>query len=42
LTKLQAAAGDKFLRGVLLHDHDRITPIDQNIHAAPISALWAE
>lgn len=40
LRQLQAAVGDKFVQGLLLHDHDRITPFDERLHAAPISMLW--
>jgi UDP-glucose 4-epimerase len=41
LWKLQAAAGDKFVRGLVLNDHDRVTPISENLHGMPISTLWA-
>lgn len=40
LRKLQEAAGDKFVQGLVLHDHDRVTPISEKIRAAPISILW--
>jgi uncharacterized protein len=40
LRKLREAAGERFVRGLILHDHDRITPVDENIHGAPISLLW--
>lgn len=40
LKKLQVAVGDKFVRGLILHDHDRITPISEKIQAAPLSLLW--
>lgn len=40
LQKLQAAAGDKFVQGVILHDHDRVTPFSEKIRAAPVSLLW--
>lgn len=40
LRKLEAAAGDKFLYGLLLHDHDRITPFSERIRGAPVSLLW--
>lgn len=40
LRQLQAAAGDKFVQGILLHDHDRMTPIGEKIHAMPVSTLW--
>jgi uncharacterized protein len=40
LRQLEAAAGDKFMHGFLLHDHDRMTPISEKIHAMPVSTLW--
>lgn len=40
LQKLQEAAGEKFVQGVLLHDHDRVTPYSEKIRAAPVSLLW--
>ncbi|WP_394757402.1 ATP-binding protein [Rhodoferax sp.] len=40
LRKLQEAVGDKFVQGLVLHDHDRITPFDGRLHAAPVSLLW--
>jgi uncharacterized protein len=40
LKKLKAAAGERFVRGLLLHDHDQMTPIDENLHAHPLSVLW--
>lgn len=40
LRKLEAAAGDKFVYGLLLHDHDRITPYSERIMGAPMSWLW--
>ena len=40
LRKLQEAAGEKFVQGVLLHDHDRVTPYSEKIRAAPVSILW--
>jgi len=40
LRQLQAAVGDKFVYGLVLHDHDRITPFDEKRHAVPVSMLW--
>jgi hypothetical protein len=40
LRKLQEAAGSRFVQGVLLHDHDRVTPYNEKIRAAPVSLLW--
>jgi predicted AAA+ superfamily ATPase len=40
LKKLEQAAGDLFVRGLILHDHDRITPVSEKIQGAPMSLLW--
>jgi predicted AAA+ superfamily ATPase len=40
LRQLQAATGDNFVQGLVLHDHDRITPFGERLHAAPVSMLW--
>ena len=40
LRQLQAAVGDKFVQGLVLHDHDRITPFDEKLHTGPVSLLW--
>lgn len=40
LQKRQQAAGDKFLRGLILQDHDRVTPISEKIQGGPVSLLW--
>jgi len=40
LRQLKAATGDRFLRGLVLHDYDRITPFEDNISAVPVSWLW--
>ena len=40
LRQLKAATADRFLRELVLHDHDRTTPFEENISAVPISALW--
>jgi uncharacterized protein len=40
LRQLQAAVGSKFVQGLVLHDHDRITPFDEKLHAGPVSLLW--
>lgn len=40
LRKLREAAGDRFLRGLVLHDTDHITPFSENLHSAPVSVLW--
>lgn len=40
LRKLEAAVGDRFVVGFLLHDHDRMTPFSERIQGAPVSLLW--
>ncbi|KRB24259.1 ATP-binding protein [Mesorhizobium sp. Root172] len=40
LRQLQEAVGDRFVRGLVLHDHDRVTPIGEKLQAAPLSILW--
>ncbi|MBP1884951.1 ATP-binding protein [Sinorhizobium mexicanum] len=40
LRQLQEAVGDRFVRGLVLHDHDRVTPFGEKLHAAPLSILW--
>ena len=40
LRQLQEALGDRFVHGIVLHDHDRITPFGERLHAAPLSSLW--
>lgn len=40
LKRLQQVAGDRFVRGILLHDHDRVTPFGERLHAMPVSRLW--
>jgi len=41
LRQLQEALGDRFVRGLVLHDHDRVTPFGEKLQAAPISVLWS-
>lgn len=40
LRQLQATVGDRFIRGLVLHDHDRVTPFGEKLQAAPLSVLW--
>ena len=40
LKHLRETAGDKWLRGILLHPGLGITPFAKDIHAVPVSALW--
>jgi len=39
LRQLQEAVGDRFVRGLVLHDHDRVTPFSEKLQAAPLSIL---
>lgn len=41
LRQLQEALGDRFVRGLVLHDHDRVTPFGEKLQAAPLSVLWS-
>nr|WP_225040161.1 DUF4143 domain-containing protein [Rhizobium sp. T1473]MCA0804474.1 DUF4143 domain-containing protein [Rhizobium sp. T1473] len=41
LRQLQEAVGDRFVRGLVLHNHDRVTPFGEKLHAAPLSILWS-
>lgn len=40
LKHLRETAGDKWLRGILLHPGLGSTPFAKDIHAVPVSALW--
>jgi uncharacterized protein len=40
LRKLAAAAGQKWAGGVVLCDHDEVTPFGDRLWAAPVSSLW--
>jgi len=40
LRQLQEAVGERFMRGLVLHDHDRVTPFGEKLQAAPLSILW--
>ena len=41
LRQLREATGERFVQGIVLHDQDRVTPFDANLHAAPVSSLWS-
>ena len=41
LRQLQEAVGNRFVRGLVLHDHDRVTPFGEKMQAAPLSILWS-
>lgn len=40
LHSLAEAAGEKFVRGIVLYDGDQVVPFGTNMAAVPISALW--
>lgn len=40
LMELRAAAGPKWVRGIVLHAGPGITPFSRDLHAVPISAAW--
>jgi predicted AAA+ superfamily ATPase len=40
LRQLREATKERFLHGYVLHDHDRVTPLGEQITAIPISTLW--
>lgn len=41
LRALAEAAGDRFLRGVLLYRGTSVLPFGEHLHAVPLAALWA-
>lgn len=41
LRRLSEACGDRFVLGLVLHDHEHVVPFGERLLAAPISALWA-
>ena len=41
LRRLSEACGDRFVLGLVLHDHEHIVPFGGRLLAAPISALWS-
>ena len=40
LVALAEAAGERFVRGIVLYTGMSVTPFSRNMHAVPISALW--
>jgi hypothetical protein len=40
LRTLQAAVGDRFRRGLLLHSGEKASGVGKDLYALPISALW--
>lgn len=41
LDALARIAGDRFARGVILYGGDQVVPFARNIHAMPLTSLWA-
>ncbi len=41
LRKLAEACGERFVLGLVLHDHDKTVPFGSKLAAAPLSGLWA-
>lgn len=41
LRRLASAAGDKFVSGFVLHDHERTVQFGPRMAAVPVSALWS-
>jgi predicted AAA+ superfamily ATPase len=41
MRKLAEACGERFVFGLVLHDHDKTVPFGPRLTAAPLSALWA-
>ena len=37
---LADSCGERFIRGIILYLGDSIVPLDRNIHAVPLGALW--
>ena len=41
LRRLSEACDDRFVLGLVLHDHEHVVPFGERLFAAPISALWS-
>ena len=41
LRKLADATGERFVQGLVLHDHDQVVPFGDRLYAAPLSGLWS-
>lgn len=41
LRRLSDACGDRFVLGLVLHDHEQVVPFGERLLAAPVSALWS-
>lgn len=41
LRRLSDACGDRFVLGLVLHDHEQVVPFGERLLAALVSALWS-
>jgi len=41
LRRLAEAVGDRFVQGLVLHDHDQVVPFGDRLWAAPLGNLWS-
>lgn len=41
IRRLSEDCGDRFVLGLVLHDHEQVVPFGERLFAAPISALWS-
>ena len=41
IRRLSEACGDRFVLGLVLHDHEQVVPFGERLFATPISALWS-
>lgn len=41
LHRLSEACGNRFVLGLVLHDHEHVVPFSERLFAAPVSALWS-
>ena len=41
LRRLAGATGERFVLGLVLHDHEQTVPFGERMAAAPVSALWS-
>ncbi len=41
IRRLSEACGDRFVLGLILHDHEQVVPFGERLFATPISALWS-
>lgn len=41
LRSLAEVAGDRFVRGIMLHTGDTMVPFGKELYAVPLSVLWS-